>query len=197
MSATEAGNGEPASAPALAGIHVLDVTSGMAGPIAAMLLGDNGAEVIKVEPPGGDPRRGRVAGYLVWLRGRRCVTLDLKQTRDRARFDRLVEHADVVLESYSHGAASRLGLAYPRLRELNPRIILCSIRGYPRSHPDADRPGWDLLISARTGLCVGYAPLDYRKLAVTPLWRRNEPVRITVSIVCHTRDNTVVGDAQR
>src|SRR5215831_17278658 len=118
-------------AQALNGIRVVDLTSGMAGPIAGMLLADNGADVIKVEPPGGDPCRGMVAGYTVWLRGRRSVILDLADAADRARFADLVERADVVVESFAHATALRLGLARDELAKRNPRLIVCSIRGYP------------------------------------------------------------------
>ena len=145
--------------PVLDGIRVLDLSAGTAGPIAGMLLADNGAEVIKIEPPGGDRLRGRIAGYLVWLRGRRSLTLDLRRAPDRARFASLVDGADVLLESFSHVAARRLGLAYDALAARNPRLVLCSIRGYPSVHPDAERPGWDLLVSARTGLCREQPPV--------------------------------------
>jgi len=135
---------------ALDGVEVLDVSWGVAGPMAAMLLADHGAAVTKVEPPGGDPFRGS-PGYRTWLRGRRSVELDLTADSDRAVFDALVAAADVVLESHSPDTARRLGLSYERLRAINPGVIVCSITGYgDTSH--RDRPAYDALVAARLGL---------------------------------------------
>jgi crotonobetainyl-CoA:carnitine CoA-transferase CaiB-like acyl-CoA transferase len=140
-------------------VRVLDLTSGMAGPIAGMLLADHGADVIKVEPRGGDPLRSRVAGYLVWLRGRRSLTLDLERDADRSALGRLIDSADVLLESFSLRTAARFGMTHAEFAARNPRLIHCAIRGYPSAHPDAERSGWDLLVSARTGLCREQPPV--------------------------------------
>jgi crotonobetainyl-CoA:carnitine CoA-transferase CaiB-like acyl-CoA transferase len=86
----------------LEGVKVLDLSSGIAGPVAGMLLADHGADVVKVEPPGGDPLRG-TAGYDAWIRGRRSAELDLKDAGERATFLALASDADVVLESFSPG----------------------------------------------------------------------------------------------
>src|ERR1700729_3107853 len=93
----------------LEGIRVLDLSGGVAGPISGMLLADHGADVVKIEPPGGDPFRGS-AGYDVWLRGRRSAELDLRSEEDRNRFLALAGNADVVLESYRPGTAASLGI---------------------------------------------------------------------------------------
>src|ERR1700756_834015 len=93
----------------LDGIRVLDLSWGIAGPVTGMLLADHGADVIKVEPPGGDPRRGG-PGYDVWLRGRRSIELDLKKAVDHDCFLSLVDTADVVLESFRPGTTARLGI---------------------------------------------------------------------------------------
>ncbi|HUJ66549.1 MAG TPA: CoA transferase, partial [Acidimicrobiales bacterium] len=135
----------------LEGIRVIDVSWGVAGPIAGMLLSDHGADVVKVEPPGGDPFRG-YPGYDVWLRGRRSVVLDLKQAPDRDRFVDLVDSADVLLDSFSPGTLDRLGLAADQLRDRNPALVHCSITGYGHHAGLKDRPGYDALVAARTGM---------------------------------------------
>jgi crotonobetainyl-CoA:carnitine CoA-transferase CaiB-like acyl-CoA transferase len=135
----------------LEGIRVLDLSSGVAGPMATMLLADNGADVVKIEPPGGDPTRA-FSGALVWHRGKRSVTLDLADGGDRARFHELAETADVVVESFRPGAGKRLGADYATLAALNPALVHCSITGYGRDTRHADRPAYDALVAARTGL---------------------------------------------
>ncbi len=134
----------------LSGIQVLDLSWGVSGPITGMLLADHGARVTRIEPPGGDPWR-RLSGYRVWNRGKRNAVLDLKDETDRARFLALARVADVVIESYSPGTTRRLGIDYATLREINQRLIYCSITGYGPDGPDAARPGIDALVAARTG----------------------------------------------
>jgi crotonobetainyl-CoA:carnitine CoA-transferase CaiB-like acyl-CoA transferase len=135
----------------LDGIRVLDLSWGIAGPVAGMLLSDNGADVIKVEPPGGDPFRA-TAGYAAWIRGRRSAELDLTDETDRTTFLALVRSADVVLESFSPGTTDRLGIDADSLLVENPRLIYCSITGYG-SHPaHRTRPAYDALVAARLGL---------------------------------------------
>ena len=135
----------------LDGLRVLDLTWGIAGPMAAMLLGDNGADVIKIEPPGGDPYRGQL-GYAVWQRGKRSAEFDLKAAADREAFLALVKTADILVESYAPGVTDRLGIGYEALQALNPRLIYCSITGYGRDNEHSSRPAYDALVAARTGL---------------------------------------------
>ena len=135
----------------LEGVKVLDLSSGIAGPVAGMLLADHGADVVKVEPPGGDPLRG-TAGYDAWIRGRRSAELDLKDAGERATFLALASDADVVLESFSPGTTSRLGIDAATLLAANPRLVYCSITGYGTHPAHRDRPGWDALVAARLGL---------------------------------------------
>lgn len=135
----------------LDGVRVLDLSWGIAGPVAGMLLADHGADVVKVEPPGGDPFRG-TPGYDVWLRGRRAVELDLRDDADRARLFTLVDGADVLLESFAPGTLERLGLPADELVARNPRLIHCSITGYGNHPGHRDRPGIEGLVAARTGL---------------------------------------------
>jgi crotonobetainyl-CoA:carnitine CoA-transferase CaiB-like acyl-CoA transferase len=135
---------------ALDGVAVLDLSWGIAGPLAVMQLADHGADVVKVEPPGGDPFRAH-PGSPVWHRGRRSVALDLKGAGDRARFLDLVDRADVLVESFRPGVMSRLGLDHEALAARNPRLVFCSITGYPPGHRAAHRPGYDALVQARSG----------------------------------------------
>src|ERR1700704_1500780 len=102
-----------------------------------MLLGDRGADVVKVEPPGGDPFRS-TPGYTVWNRNKRSVVLDLHDDADRAACRRLMSTADVVVESFSPGTTERLGVDYESLRSDNPGVVYCSITGYGRNGADRD-----------------------------------------------------------
>ncbi|TAJ53019.1 MAG: CoA transferase [Nevskiaceae bacterium] len=132
-------------------LKVLDLTWGIAGPMATMLLADNGAEVTKIEPPGGDPYRNQL-GYHVWQRGKRSAILDLKNAEDKKAFLALAQVADVLVESYSPGTTAKLGIDYATLSKLNPRLVYCSITGYGREGELAQRPAYDALVQARTGL---------------------------------------------
>jgi crotonobetainyl-CoA:carnitine CoA-transferase CaiB-like acyl-CoA transferase len=134
----------------LEGIRVLDLSWGISGPMTTMLLADHGAQVTKIEPPGGDPFRG-LSGYQVWSRGKRSAILDLTEDDDKARFLALVGEADVLVESFEPGVTTRLGIDYETLRVLNPRLVYCSITAYGSTGADAHRPGLDALVSARTG----------------------------------------------
>jgi crotonobetainyl-CoA:carnitine CoA-transferase CaiB-like acyl-CoA transferase len=135
----------------LDGVRVLDLSWGIAGPMTAMLLADHGAQVTKIEPPGGDPFRGQL-GYRVWQRGKKSAVLDLKSDSDRATFLTLAAHADVLVESFSPGVTQRLGIDYATLSRANPRLIYCSITAYGRDNSHSARPGYDALVAARAGL---------------------------------------------
>src|SRR3954467_14471943 len=109
----------------LDGVTVLDFTTGIAGPVAAMLLADHGAQVTKVEPPGGDPTR-TFSGAQVWHRGKRSAVLDPHDARDRERLLALASHADVLVENYAPGVAAELDLDHHTLLGRNPRLVYCS-----------------------------------------------------------------------
>ena len=138
-------------APVLEGLRVLDLSWGVAGPVTTMLMSDYGADVIKVEPPGGDPFRS-YPGSLVWNRGKKSVVLDLKQERAAAAFHELVQTADVLVESFRPGATERLGISYDQLHAENPRLVYCSITGYGRHSQASGRPAYDGLVQARSGI---------------------------------------------
>ena len=133
------------------GIRVLDLSWGIAGPMTTMILADNGADVIRIERPDGDPFAAQ-AGYRVWHRGKRSAQLDLRSEPGSAAFAALASRADVMVESFSPGVTERLGIDHDALAAVNPRLITCSITGYGPVGPDAHRPGYDALVAARTGL---------------------------------------------
>jgi crotonobetainyl-CoA:carnitine CoA-transferase CaiB-like acyl-CoA transferase len=140
---------------ALDGLRVLDLTRLLPGPFCTMLLGDLGADVVKIEErDGGDPAR---SSPLFWLinRNKRSLTLDLKSAEGRALFLRLVESADVVVEGFRPGVMDRLGLGYANLAERNPRVVYASLSGFGQGGPYRDRPGHDLNYLALAGV-AGY-----------------------------------------
>jgi crotonobetainyl-CoA:carnitine CoA-transferase CaiB-like acyl-CoA transferase len=146
----------------LSGIRVLDITQVMAGPFCCMLLGDMGADVIKIEPPRvGDSTRHSMGfrlkgedspGFLALNRNKRSITLDLKDPADREVLYALVRTADVVVENARPGVAARLGMGYETLREINPRLVYASISGFGQTGPWAQRPGFDLIAQAMSGV---------------------------------------------
>jgi formyl-CoA transferase/CoA:oxalate CoA-transferase len=144
----------------LEGIRVLDFTRVMSGPFATMLLGDLGADVIKIEPPGGDDTRGwgppwiggDSAYFMSANRNKRSMIIDLKKLEGREIVKKLVEKSDVVVENFRPGVAEQLGISYDNLSKINPRIIYCSISGFGQSGPHRDKPGYDLIALAMSGL---------------------------------------------
>jgi len=144
----------------LDGIRVADFSNNLAGPYAAMLLGDLGADVIKVErPQGGDDSRaqppfwnGESVVYLTVNRNKRSIALDLKDETDVANARRLAETADVVVQSFRPGVMDRLGLGYDAIKERNRRVVYVSISAFGEEGPGRDLPGYDPLVQAFTGL---------------------------------------------
>jgi len=136
---------------ALEGIKIADFSSYIAGPYASSLLCDMGADVIKVERPAGDPCRGR-PDFLVWNRGKRSIVLDLYRPEAKEVVRRLVETADVLIESFRPSTVTRLGLSYEDLAKYNPRLVYCSISGFGSTGPYRDLPGYDPLVAAIAGI---------------------------------------------
>ena len=142
-------------------VTVLDLSHALAGPFCSTMLGDFGAEVIKLEPKDagdiarawGPPLPGSETSYFVSLhRNKKGIALDLKHPRGKDLFFRLVERCDVVLENYRTGALARLGLAYEAARERNPGIIYCSVSGFGQDGPYRDRAALDLILQAESGM---------------------------------------------
>ena len=147
---------------ALRGIRVLDATQMLAGPMAAMRLGDLGADVLKIEAPGtGEFNRthgfedvtaaGEMTTFLALNRNKRSVAADLKHPGGLAVVHDLVRHSDVFIQNFRHGTAARIGVGYEQLRAINPALIYCSISGYGSTGPYRDRPGQDLVIQGYSG----------------------------------------------
>jgi crotonobetainyl-CoA:carnitine CoA-transferase CaiB-like acyl-CoA transferase len=144
----------------LSGVRILDLSRMLAGPYGALLMGDLGAEVIKIEmPEGGDPVRqgthitigGENAFFLAVNRSKKSLTLDLTREEGREVFYKLVKVSDVVYDNFRPEALKKLGCGYETLKEHNPRIISCSISGYGQDGPHMDQPSFDLAVQARSG----------------------------------------------
>jgi crotonobetainyl-CoA:carnitine CoA-transferase CaiB-like acyl-CoA transferase len=145
----------------LAGVRVLDLAGYIAGPYGCTLLADQGADVIKVEPPEGDNLRtypstlaaeGRA--FIGVNRGKRGISLDLKAAVGRAVLARLVERADVLVHNFRPSVPPRLGLDWPTLHARNPRLIVCALSGYGDTGPLKDKAGYDQVLQAMSGLCA-------------------------------------------
>nr|WP_290669239.1 CaiB/BaiF CoA-transferase family protein [Ardenticatena sp.] len=165
---------------ALDGIRVLDFTRVLAGPFCTMLLGDYGAEIVKIEAPqrGDDTRQwgppwagGESAYFLAVNRNKRSLTLNLKHPEGRELARALAAHADVLIENFKVGTMAKWGLGYEDIRAINPGIVYCSITGYGQTGPYRDRPGYDFIIQAQGGIMSITGPAD------------GEPHKVGVAIV--------------
>jgi len=163
----------------LSGIRVLDLSRILAGPYCTMVLGDQGAEVIKVERPdtGDDTRAwgppfagGESAYYLCCNRNKRSITVDLKNPRGAELVKEFAKVCDVLVENFTPGLMKRFGLDYEAIREVNPRLVYCSISAYGQDGPYRDRPGYDMVLSAVGGLMWITGP------------RGGEPCKVGVAI---------------
>ncbi|HJS91910.1 MAG TPA: CoA transferase [Steroidobacteraceae bacterium] len=154
----------------LDGVRVIEQGTFITGPCAGMMLADLGADVIKVESPEGDPYRSYQGGrysphFQAYNRNKRGIALDLKRDADRELFEGLIGEADVFIQNFRPGTAERLGSGPGRLRELNPRLIYCSISGFGSDGPYAERPSYDSVAQALSGfLSVVVDPRDPRFL---------------------------------
>jgi len=144
----------------LEGVFVLDLSRAVAGPLCTMLLGDLGARVVKIEEAGGDEARswgppfaGANSTYFLGLnRNKESAVLDLKNAGDLVLVKRMAGRADVVIENFRPGVAARLGLGYSELQAVQPGLIYGSVSGFGQEGPDRDRPGYDLIVQAISGL---------------------------------------------
>lgn len=168
------------TAPLLEGIRIIDLTRVLAGPYCTMMLGDLGADVIKVEAPGkGDDTRawgppfatgGESAYFLSANRNKRSLTLNLKSPAGLETLKDLIRQGDVLVENFKTGTLERLGLSYEALQELRPGLIYCTITGYGTTGPLADQPGYDFIAQALGGMMAVTGPED------------GEPTRVGVAI---------------
>lgn len=156
-----------ASTPLLSGLRVLDFTALLPGPFATVILADLGADVIKVEPPAGDfARKMPVEMFRVANRNKRSLVLDLKNPDSIPVIERLARWADVAMEGFRPGVAQRLGIGPNQLREVNPRLVYCSLSGYGQTGPLRDVPGHDFNYMAASGA-----------LSFLGHWNDNQPRR--------------------
>ena len=171
----------------LEGLRVLDISRALAGPFCTMMLGDLGADVIKVERPGrGDESRswgppfvgtpndsypGESTYYLAANRSKRSLTVNLKSPEGQEIIKRLAAVSDVLVENYLTGSLDKMGLGYEQLHELNPRLVYCSISGYGRSGPYAGKGGYDFILQAEGGIMGITGPVE------------GPPFRVGVSII--------------
>jgi len=176
------GEPEHADRGPLAGLLVVDLSRALAGPHAAMMLGDMGARVIKVEAPGGDDSRGwgppfvdpedglpaEATYFLSANRNKESVVLDLKSSEDHQVLASLVERADVLIENFRPGVLDRLGFATPTLFAMNPSLVLLSITGFGHDGPESSRAGYDQIAQGESGLMslTGSGPDDPQKVGV-------------------------------
>ena len=143
----------------LSGIRVVDLTRILAGPFCSMILGDMGAEVVKIETPGiGDPvrRQGAIRDGLSWYfaafnRNKRSLSLNLRSAEGRAVLDKLIARSDVLIENFRPGVLAAMGLDQARLEALNPGLVTCNITGFGSSGPYRDRPSFDFIAQAMSG----------------------------------------------
>lgn len=153
----------------LDGIRIIDLTRVLAGPYCTMLLGDMGAEVIKIEQPKvgdisrqwGPPWIGSESAYFLSVnRNKKSLTLDLKHPEGQSILGRLLETADIVVENFLPGTTEKMGLDYHTLQKKHPQLIYCSITGYGQTGPKKDVPGFDFIIQAEGGIMSITGPID-------------------------------------
>jgi len=150
--------------PLLAGLRIVEIGQYIAAPFAATLFADQGAEVVKIERPGGDPYRADPARFAAWNRGKTCVVIDLATAEGRAEARALIATADAVIENLRPGVLARLGLSFADLRAQHPGLVTCSISAYGCTGPARDDPGWEPLVHARAGAQQGMFTADQ------PIW---------------------------
>lgn len=162
---------------ALAGLRVLDFSQGIAAPHSACLLAEMGAEVVKIEPPQGDwlrgvgvKRNGSSILFGTYNRGKKALSLDLKQPEAREAALRIIAQADVMVESNRPGVMARLGLDYDTVRAVNPALVYASVTGFGQAGPYIDQPATDAAVQAYTGFSFGAGDMV-------------EPIRVRIAVV--------------
>jgi len=198
----------------LEGIRVVDLTRALAGPFCTMMLGDLGADVIKVErPERGDESRGwgppfvgepygpypgESAYFLAANRNKRSVTVDLKSSQGQAIIQGLVAASDVFIENFRTGVLDKMGLGYADLKAVNPRLVYCSVSGYGRTGPYADRPGYDFIIQAEGGFMGITGPEDGPPYRIgVPIIDITAGMFATTAILAALRARDVTGEGQQ
>src|SRR5215472_1411424 len=189
---------------ALEGIKVLELARFQAGPRGGMILSDLGAEVIKIEKLGGEETRkspplvrGQSIYFSVYNRGKKSLCLDLRDERGKEVFAALVKTADIVLQNFRPGVMDKMGFGYDRLRQLKPDIILCSVSGFGQYGPYRDRPAFDPLGQAMSGLMsLTGAPVGQPLGAATSLVDRYTSLHATIGTLAGLRHRDRTGEGQ-
>ena len=189
---------------ALDGIRVLELARYQAGPRGGMILSDLGAEVIKIEKLGGEETRkseplvrGQSVYFSVYNRGKKSLCLDMRTERGKEIFAALVPTADIVLQNFRPGVMEKMGFGYERLRELKPDIILCSVSGFGQYGPYRDRPAFDPLGQAMSGLMsLTGAPVGTPLGAATSLVDRYTSLHATIGTLAALRHRDKTGEGQ-
>ncbi|MDQ6873903.1 MAG: CoA transferase [Actinomycetota bacterium] len=196
----------------LAGVVVIDLSRALAGPHAAMMLGDLGARVIKLEHPAGDDSRGwgppfvgpedahESTYFLSCNRNKESVTTDLKRPDGVALLTRLIRHGDVLVENFRAGVLDRLGFSFDRMHEINPRLVVLSITGFGHDGPDGGRAGYDQIAQGEAGIMslTGTGPGDPQRVGV-PIADLLAGIygAYGVAAALHERDRTGLGTVVR
>ncbi len=189
---------------ALEGLRVLELARYQAGPRGGMILSDLGAEVIKIEKLGGEETRksepvvrGQSVYFTVYNRGKKSLCLDMRTERGKEIFAALVPTADIVLQNFRPGVMEKMGFGYDRLRELKPDIILCSVSGFGQYGPYRDRPAFDPLGQAMSGLMsLTGAPVGQPLGAATSLVDRYTSLHATIGMLAALRHRDRTGEGQ-
>lgn len=188
----------------LSGLLVLDFTTLLPGPLASLMLAEAGAEVIKIERPGGEDMRrfsplvdGESAPFALLNRGKQCLALDLKNETDRAKLIPMIKRADILIEQFRPGVMARLGLGYDDVRAHNPRLIYCSISGYGQSGPRVEEAGHDINYIGNTGL-LDLQPGPIERPVVPPMLAADIaggsfPAVINILLALRARDQSGQG----
>ena len=189
----------------LDGVKVVDFTEIIAGPLAGRLLADLGADVIKVEPPWGEPWRltqrftdTESRTFMTYNRGKRSLPLNLTKPGSAEILKKLIPDMDIALVNFRPDVAAKLGVDYETLSEINPRLIYCELTAYGREGPDADRPGYDMIVQGMTGMVSS----ETKTLDGVPSWVWSSPLidtsagiamAWTVCAALYARERTGVG----
>jgi crotonobetainyl-CoA:carnitine CoA-transferase CaiB-like acyl-CoA transferase len=192
---------------ALSGLKVIDLTHIMAGPTCTLMLANMGADVIKVEKvPGGDDTRRMIpptvgpesAAYLMMNSGKRGIALDLRSEGGKRVLHRLLEGADVLVENYRRDTIEKLGFGYESLRERHPGLVYCSISGFGRTGPYADRGGFDLVAQAMSGIMsiTGTSPEEPPVKCGPPLTDITAGLLAAIGILAALHHRDLTGEGQ-
>jgi len=188
----------------LDGVRVLELARFQAGPRGGMLLGDLGAEVIKIEPPGGEETRrhppmvrGQSVYFSVYNRGKKSLCLDLRSQRGKEVFAALVAKSDIVLENFRPGVMRAMGFDYARLHALNPGIILVSVSGFGQFGPYTDRPAFHSLGQAMSGLMALTGQLEGKPIGTaSSVVDRYTALHATIGALAALRHRERTGEGQ-